>query len=98
MSFSTIGNILNRNLKQKGGLAGQVTAALVCDEFDKLIEQKWGNKMRHKVKALFFKENVLTIASLSSVAAQEIKLHEVEILDELNQQFGNLVERIRYLM
>ena len=37
MGFSSIGNILDKNIKQKTGLAKQVTAALVCDEFDKII-------------------------------------------------------------
>lgn len=98
MSFSQIGNILDKTIKQKSGLAKQVTAALVCDEFDKIVGEKWGKKVKHKAKAIYFKDNILTIASLSSVMAQEIKLHEREILDEINKKFSSNVERIRYLV
>jgi len=98
MSFSTISNILDKNFQQKSGLAKQVTAALVCDEFDKLILEKWGDKVENKAKALYFKDKVLTIACLSSVMAQEIKLHEIELLDQLNAKFEGVVERVRYLV
>ena len=98
MSFSTIENILDKSFKSKSGLAKQVTAALVCDEFDKIILEKWGSKIKNKTKALYFKDNTLTIASLSSVMAQEIKLHENEILKELNLKFPNAIHNIRYIV
>ena len=98
MSFSAISSILNNTVKQQKGLAGQVTAALVCEEFDKIVRQIWGEKGATKVKALYLKDNVLTIASLSSVMAQEIKLNEREILSALNEKFKGAVERIRYVI
>ena len=98
MLFSTIENILNKNLKSKSGLVQQVTAALICDEFDKIILEIWGNKMKNKVKALYFKDSTLTIASLSSIMAQEIKLHEKEILAKLNTKFPETVKNFRYLV
>ena len=97
MSFSTIGNVLEKTFKSKSGLAKQVTATLVCEEFDKIINHKWPN-LKNKAKALYFKNNVLTIASLSSIMAQEIKLHENEILEKLNEKFSGIVGRIRYLI
>lgn len=98
MSFTHISAIINKNFKQKNQLSQQVTAALVCDEFDKIIKDRWGKKIKHKAKAMYFKDSVLTIASLSSVMAQEIKLHEKEILEQINNKFNNAVERIRYLV
>lgn len=98
MSIIHIQDILNKNFKQKSGLAKQITAALVCDEFDKIILEKWGDKVENKAKALYFKDKVLTIACLSSVMAQEIKLHEIEILEQLNAKFEGVVERVRYLV
>lgn len=97
MTFSTIGNILDKNLKAKSGLAQQVQTALICDEFNKIIQHKWPN-LTNKAKALYFKNNILTIASLSSVMAQEIKLHEKEILDKLNEKFPDSVLNIRYIV
>ncbi len=98
MSFSTIGNILNKNIQKKSGLTKQIQATLICEKFDKIIQEKWGNKIIDKVKAIYFKNNTLTIASLSSVASQEIKLHEKKILEKINEKFDNSVERIRYLI
>ena len=98
MPFSTISNILNKNLQKKSGLAKQIQATLVCEEFDKIIKEKWGDKIINKIKAMYFKNNILTIASLSSVASQEIKLHEKKILETINLKFENIVEKIRYLI
>jgi len=108
MSISQIQDILEKNMKSKSGLAKQIQASLVCEEFDKIVQNKWGSKIKNKAKALYFKDNILTIASLSSVMAQEIKLHETEILDQLNTKFqpkagppradNNTIQRIRYLI
>ncbi|MBU4360718.1 DUF721 domain-containing protein [Candidatus Parcubacteria bacterium] len=98
MPFSTIGKILNKNLQKRSGLAKQIHATLICEEFDKIIAKKWGQKIINKVKAMYFKDNTLTIASLSSVAAQEIKLHEQKILEKINLKFENAVKQIRYLI
>jgi len=85
-------------LQKKSGLAKQIQATLVCEEFDKIIKEKWGDKIINKIKAMYFKDNILTIASLSSVASQEIKLHEKKILETINLKFENIVEKIRYLI
>ncbi len=98
MSFTLLGNILSKNLSARSGLKKQILAVLVCEEFDKIVQHQWGAKMDSKIKALFLKDNMLTIASLSSIASQEIKLHEREILDQINQKFGTKIERIRYLV
>ncbi|HPI67270.1 MAG TPA: DciA family protein [bacterium] len=96
MSFSSLANILNSQVHQKG-LAPQIVATLVCEEFDKIVTEKWGDKMQNKVKALYLKNKILTIASLSTVFAQEIRLHETEIIKKINDQFPYTIERIRYL-
>jgi len=96
MSFSSLANILNSQVRQKG-LAPQIVATLVCEEFDKIIKEKWSGKMQNRVKALYLKNKILTIASLSSVFAQEIRLHEAEIIKKINDQFPSAVERLRYL-
>lgn len=96
MPFSPLANILNKHVRQKG-LAEKIVATLVCEEFDKIVAEKWAGKMQNKVKALYLKNNILTIASLSTVFAQEIRLHEIEIIKIINDQFPNSVERLRYL-
>ena len=98
MSFSAISSVLRKTLQNRDGLQQQVTAALICDEFDKIIQNHFGDKIKNKAKALYFKNNILTIACLSSVMAQEIKLNEKKILDKINKKFSGRVERIRYLV
>ena len=98
MSYSTIENILKKNFKQKSGLATQITAALICDEFNQIILKKWGDLVKDKAKALSYKDGTLIIASLSSPLAQEIKFYEKEILKKLNQKFPNSIQNIRYIV
>lgn len=98
MSFTQIYNILNKQVVSKG-LAQQISAALLCEEFDKIVIEKWGIEMKNKAKALYCKDKILTVACLSSTMAQEIKLNEGQILDALNKKFNSLVvEKIRYVL
>ncbi|HPA25456.1 MAG TPA: DUF721 domain-containing protein [bacterium] len=98
MSFSDISHILNKQMFQQKGLGQQIQASLICEEFDKIIFAKWGEKITRHVRALYFKDKILTIASLSSVASQEIHFAEIEIIEKINQNFGSkLIQKIRYL-
>lgn len=96
MSFQPLKKILERKYKKSPVFKG-VTAALVCEEFNKLVKLKWGPVVGKKCEAKFLKDKTLTVASLSSVLAQEIKLHEEEFLRELNNKFGpQTVTRIQF--
>lgn len=96
MPFESIGNILNKSIKKKSFSRG-VKAALVIEKFHKVIKNIWGKNILEQVKALYLKDKKLTIACVSSVAAQEIRLRESEILEELNKEFGQgAVEKLRY--
>jgi hypothetical protein len=107
MSISSLSDILNKNIQKKSGLAKQVQAVLICEEFEKIILDLWGDKIKNLTKALYFKDSTLTIASLSSTIAQEIKLHENKILNLLNKKFqlktgppgadNTIVQKINYL-
>ena len=98
MSFSAIASILNKQIISKG-LDSQISAALLCEEFDKIVIEKWGIEMKNKMKALYLKDKILTIACLSSTMAQEVKLNEASIIDLLNKNLDSiLVERIRYIL
>jgi len=97
MSFIAISNILGKSIK-KQGLAHQIQASLICEEFDNILKEKWGEKITPHVRALYFKDNILTIASLSSVATQEIRFAEKEILEKINKKNGSdAIQKIRYL-
>ena len=93
-----IKDILDKNIKQ-AGLKDSVTAAVVCDEFNKVAIEIIGEKIKDKAKPLYLKNRTLTVAVLSSVIGQELKLHETEILEKLNNKAGDkFVERLRFLV
>lgn len=93
-----IKNILDRNIRE-AGIKQPVTAAIVCGEFNKVAVEIIGDKIKDKAKALYVKNRTLTVAVLSSVIGQELKLHEKEILEKVNKKIGeNAVDRIRFFV
>lgn len=97
MAFTPISKLISKKFGWSP-LAKNVTAALVCDEFNQLILNKWGEKIKDTARAMYLKDRILTVACLSPVVAQEIKMRESELLDKLNDKFGSgVVERLRLL-
>lgn len=97
MSFISIDKIIH---KKFGGspLKKQVTAALVCEEFDKLMIRVIGKKMENMARTIYLKDKILSVACLSPVVAQELKMREGELLERINQKMGGeIVERLRLL-
>lgn len=93
-----IGNLLSKSIN-KAGIGEQVKAAVVCDQFDQIVYDLLGNKIKEKARAMYVKNNTLTVAVMSSAVGQEIKLHEQEILEKLHQKAGGKsVERLRFLV
>lgn len=98
MSFATISSLISAKY-QSNSFAPKVQAALVCEEFDKIVKRKWGGKMEHLVKAAYLKDGELFVACLSSVVAQEIKLYEKELLQKMSNKAGpSLVKNLRFLI
>ncbi len=83
----------------RAGIAREVTAAMVCNEFDAILNEMLQGKAKGKARALYLKNATLTVAVLSSALGQEIKLRETEILEQLRKKAGqNQIERIRFLV
>ncbi len=62
------------------------------------LEEIFGEKNAKLAKPLFLKNRTLTITCQTLVIAQEIHLHQQEIVDKINQKLGKKeVDRIRYL-
>ena len=95
---TSIGSLLQKTLN-KAGIAEQVNAAIVCNEFQSIAQELFGKAIQDKAKALYVKNRTLTIAVTSSVIGQEIKLHEREIVQKLEKKVGkNKVEKLRFLV
>lgn len=92
-----LGNILNRASNQSPLVKG-VRAALLIDKADDFLKQKWGAQAEKHARALYVKNRILTIACLSSIMAQEIRMQEKQLLAWLNAGGGGVaVEKVRYL-
>lgn len=66
---------------------------------EKSVAEIFGKDKINDAKPLFLKNRTLTITCSSSAMAQEVRLHQQEIVDKINQKLGkNEVDRIRYLL
>lgn len=96
--MDTIKNLLSRRIQQSG-FANQVGTALLIEEAEKILKEKLGDVVVKKIKLLYFKNNILNIACLSSVVAQEINLKKQELITEINRKIGrDLVKEIRLVI
>lgn len=97
MTLTDISAILNSRL-EKTGLQPKIQAALVCDKFNQLTMEIWGPKVENQIRAMYVKDKILTVACLSSVLANEVRLKESRLSKMVNEHFGQpIVDRIRIL-
>ena len=95
--FQPIGNLLGKSIK-KSGASRQIEAAIVVEEATNILSKIIGKEAASRVRIMHLKDKALTIACLSSVLSQEIKLHQQELVNKLNKKFGReIVEKIRFL-
>ncbi|MFH1598195.1 MAG: DciA family protein [Patescibacteria group bacterium] len=90
--------LLKKSLRRLG-VEEQVEASQVLEEFQRLIEGQLGKKTRRLVKPLYLKNQTLHISVTSSVLATEIKIHQGQIIKNLNYKFKKtLVKNLRFLV
>lgn len=82
----------------KGSIANQVKASSACIEFDKMISESFGSDFAKNVRALHFRNGVLTIDVNGSAYAQEIHYKAHVMMKELNDILGSKdeVKRIAF--
>ncbi len=82
-----IGNLLSKRIKQSG-FSQQVKTSLIIEEFSKVIKRIFGANISKKIKPLYVKNRILTVACLSSVMVQEINFKRAEIIKKINEKMG----------
>ncbi|MFH1890889.1 MAG: DciA family protein [Candidatus Kuenenbacteria bacterium] len=98
MGFTAIDQVLSKKFSNSA-ISKKITASLVCEEFDKLMLKTWGEKIKNKAQTMYLKDEVLTIACLSPVISQELKLREKELINKINQKFNtSIAEKLRLLV
>ncbi len=89
---------LLRSRGSQSPLLTSVVSSLVVEAANDALTKIIGDGVRKYAQAVYLKQHTLTFACLSSVIAQEIKIHEKDFLDLLNKKFGpKTVEKINYL-
>lgn len=89
--------VLSKKFNQMG-IGKSITAALVCEKFDELALGILGKTIAVETKAVSFKDNVLMVQTSSPVIAQEIKLHEQDILEAVNEKLGEgVVKEMKFM-
>ena len=75
-----------------------VRAAAVIEHADRALEELFGKEIKKFAAAGYYSNGVLTIACLSSVTAQEIRMNEAAFLEKLNSLTGGIkISKVRYL-
>lgn len=76
----------------------QVNTAMALEAVNNYLTEKWGATMLDKARAIHIRNGILTIACLSSVAAQEIRMNEQVVIRVANGKDPNLqVKKVKYL-
>jgi hypothetical protein len=95
--FNDINSILSRATK-RSGIKNELKAGECIRLFSESAEKSLGCELFKKIKPLYVKDSIITIASLSDEAIQELNKSEAEILLKINSSLGeNFVKEIRYL-
>lgn len=95
--FTPIGSLIDKAL-DRTGVRKQVKTTLILDKFNELCYKKWGDKAKGKVQAVYVKNKVLTVACLNSVLAQEIQFNIHIFIKDINKEFGEVIQRVRFLL
>jgi len=93
-----ISKFLSKRITQSG-FSQQVKTSLIIEEFNKLIIKIFGANLSKKIRPLYMRDNILTVACLSSVMAQEINFKKAEIIEKINKKFSSIaVKDIKFVL
>lgn len=80
---------------RKVGVGSTVEAAGILELCKKSLEELFGEDTAKEIRPLFFRHNTITIRASSPVIAQEVKLREHELVNNINQKLGK--EEVRHI-
>lgn len=93
-----IGDLLEKSVKRQG-IEKQIEASQVISEFHGVIVDLFGKRILNQVQAKSLKNQVLSVASLSSVIVNELRIHEEGILKKINDKYKKtLVRKLRFFV
>lgn len=84
---------------KKAGIDRQVAEVGILKYFDDIKDNFLSPDLAEKVRAMYFKNGFLAVASLSTRAVQELTIHESEIIELLNNYFGQeFVKKLKFIV
>lgn len=87
------------NKDRRSALMRGVANSMAVEEANKLLISIFGEPAKNNCQAMSVKNKILSVACLSSVLEEKIKLREKEIINSLNKKLGDMViEKIRFLV
>jgi len=95
--FHGLKNLLPQSI-QRAGITKQIGANLVLHTYKKVAAEILGKDIAGQTSPMYLKNNILTIACLSSLIMQELQYREKEIITALNKEMGaDIVKKLNYL-
>jgi phosphopantetheine adenylyltransferase len=96
--LQTVGSLLPYSVR-RSGIESQIQGSRVLEDFHDELKKLFGPKILNRVQAKSLKNKVLSVAVLGSVLVNEIRLHQGQIIDNINAKHNKtLVERLRFLV
>ncbi|PIR07093.1 MAG: hypothetical protein COV55_01540 [Candidatus Komeilibacteria bacterium CG11_big_fil_rev_8_21_14_0_20_36_20] len=98
MSWQSIKDLANQRLNKKG-VYQQAHDFLVVEKANQLIIEFWGEEVRNKVQALYFRNQMLTFAVLEDDWLEKLKNNQTDFINRLNGSLEvKVVESLRFLI
>ncbi len=85
MAFHGLKNLLPQSI-QRAGITHQIGANLVLHSYQEVATDILGEQVSSQTKAIYVKNNILTVACLSSLIMQELQYREQEIIGKINKE------------
>lgn len=92
MSFDSIRKILPSVVRDRG-IAPQLQTRRVLEEAMIVLRGLWGEDRAATVQPVSFHEGTLKLATTSAAALQEMRIHQIAIVNELNRKLGERLVR-----
>jgi predicted nucleic acid-binding Zn ribbon protein len=95
--FYNLKSLLPKSIK-RAGIEGQIKDKQVIEFFDEIKKEFLGPESASRVRPMYFKNEILYVASLSSVAAEKLEAREAEVRNRINKEFGSgTVKKLKFI-
>ena len=93
-----IGSILPKTIK-RAGIEKEIKFVRVIELFEDNKDVFLSPDLSGKVRAIYFKDNTLNIASLSAQASQELTARQNDIVEWINNEMDEkIVEKVKIIV